>query len=92
MSEGTVYNTRGKLYRVLNNDVNLFSVGDLVIAVENDDIPWCVLKEDYKPEFKNIDDYPDTVLADILQTNPFGVAEGKMHPAEIELIEEEEQK
>ena len=46
----------GTKCRVLADSVNNFKPGDIVVALENDDVPYCCLIENYDPN-KSIDDY-----------------------------------
>lgn len=48
--------TKGKRYRVINDDFEHFKTGDIVISLENSDVPYCVYEEDYE-EGKDITDY-----------------------------------
>ena len=48
--------TKGKRYRVINDDFENFKIGDIVISLENSDVPYCVYEEDYE-EGKDIADY-----------------------------------
>ena len=48
--------TKGKRYRVINDDFEYFEIGDIVISLENSDVPYCVYEEDYE-EGKDITDY-----------------------------------
>ena len=46
----------GTKCRVLADSMNYFKPGDIVVALEDDDVPYCCLIENYDPN-KNIDDY-----------------------------------
>ena len=48
--------TKGKRYRVINDDYENFKMGDIVISLENSNVPYCVYEEDYE-EGKDITDY-----------------------------------
>ena len=53
----------GTKCRVLDDSANNFKPGDIVVALENNVVPYCCLLENYVPN-KNIDDYtPDLVRA-----------------------------
>lgn len=45
---------KGKKYRVKIDPYGFFKPGDIVIALEDDRVPFCVLEKDYEPSFKNI--------------------------------------
>ena len=47
---------KGERYRVINDDHAHFKIGDIVIPLENDDVPYCVYEKDYE-EGKDITDY-----------------------------------
>lgn len=52
---------KGKRYEVvfLHDDVKqVFNIGDIVIALENDCLPWCVLESEYV-EGLSVDNYPE---------------------------------
>ena len=46
----------GKKCRVLADSGNNFKPGDIVVALENNDVPYCCLIENYDHN-KSIDDY-----------------------------------
>ena len=46
----------GTKCRVLADSMNYFKPGDIVVALEDDDFPYCCLIENYDPN-KNIGDY-----------------------------------
>ena len=46
----------GTKCRVLSDSGNNFKPGDIVVALENDDVPYCCLIENYDPN-KSINDY-----------------------------------
>lgn len=37
----------GNLYRVISDSYNYFKSGDIVVALESDDVPFCCYKRDY---------------------------------------------
>lgn len=39
---------KGKRYRVIEDDENFFKTGDIVIALENSPIPYCILEQYYE--------------------------------------------
>ena len=43
-------------YRVINDDCGHFKMGDIVIPLENSNVPYCVYEKDYE-EGKDIADY-----------------------------------
>ena len=47
---------KGERYRVIVDDLGHFKTGDIVISLENDDVPYCVYEKDYE-EGKDITDY-----------------------------------
>lgn len=84
-NNGIVYQTKGKKY-VVTEDVEeggWFKEGDILIAVENDNIPWCVLEEDYDPSIDDPDDYPNGVKMELMY-----LLNTPVHKAEIEEIKE----
>ncbi len=44
---------KGKKYKVNFDPRGFFKPGDIVVALEDDRIPICVLEKDYVPRFKN---------------------------------------
>lgn len=61
---------KGKRYEVIGfNDKDeegeIFNIGDIVISLETDDIPWCVLESEYV-EGLNVDDYPSYTTMDMM--------------------------
>lgn len=46
----------GTRCRVLDDNMNNFNRGDIVVALENDNIPYCCLLENYDPN-KSVGDY-----------------------------------
>ena len=46
----------GTKCRVLADSMNYFKPGDIVVALEDDDVPYCCLIENYDSN-KSIDDY-----------------------------------
>lgn len=46
----------GTKCRVLDDSMNYFNPGDIVVALEDDCVPYCCLLEDYDPK-KSIGDY-----------------------------------
>lgn len=38
---------RGKRYRVIQDESNFFSPGDIVVAIETSQVPYCVLEKNY---------------------------------------------
>lgn len=46
----------GTKCRVLADSLNNFNSGDIVVALEADDVPFCCLLEDYDPN-KSMGDY-----------------------------------
>ena len=46
----------GTKCRVLADNMNHFKPGDIVVALEDDDVPYCCLLEDYDPN-KSIGEY-----------------------------------
>lgn len=61
---------KGKRYEVIGFNDNgeedvVFSIGDIVISLENDCLPWCVLEREYVEGLK-IDDYPSYATMDIM--------------------------
>ena len=46
----------GTKCRVLADSANNFKPGDIVVALENDYVPYCCLLENYVPN-KSVDDY-----------------------------------
>ena len=46
----------GTKCRVLDDSMNYFKPGDIVVALEDDWMPYCCLLEDYDPK-KSIGDY-----------------------------------
>lgn len=46
----------GTKCRVLTDSMNYFKPGDIVVALEDDDVPYCCLLENYDPN-KSIDDH-----------------------------------
>lgn len=54
---------KGKRYEVvyLQEDIldsnQNFKIGDILISLENDYLPWCVKEEDFIPDLE-VDDYP----------------------------------
>jgi len=53
---------KGKRYKVIafgdpDEEGEVFEIGDIVIPIENDTIPWCVLESEYV-EGLGVDDYP----------------------------------
>ena len=46
----------GTKCRVLADSMNYFKPGDIVVALEDDDVPYCCLLENYDPN-KSIDGY-----------------------------------
>lgn len=47
---------KGERYRVINDDLGCFKMGDIIIPLENSDVPYCVYEKDYEVE-KDITDY-----------------------------------
>lgn len=47
---------KGERYRVINDNIGHFKMGDIVIPLENSDVPYCVYEKDYE-EGKDITDY-----------------------------------
>mgnify|MGYP006798760727 CR=1 FL=1 len=41
------YVERGKRYKVIRDSSNFFSTGDIVVALETSQVPYCVLEKDY---------------------------------------------
>ena len=39
---------KGKRYRVIYDDCGHFKIGDIVIPLENCDVPYCVYEKDYE--------------------------------------------
>lgn len=57
---------KGKKYKVIfDNQESNFSIGDIVISLENDNIPWCVLENEYIEGY-SIDDYPSYATMDMM--------------------------
>ena len=50
--------TKGERYRVIDDNLGNFEMGDIVIALENGYVPYCVYEKDYE-EGKVISDYED---------------------------------
>lgn len=48
---------KGKKYKVNFDPCKFFKPGDIVIALEEDRVPFCVLEKDYEPPFKNVGHY-----------------------------------
>lgn len=51
----------GTRCRVLADSYDNFKPGDIVVALEDDSVPYCCLLEDYVPN-KSIDDYPPNLF------------------------------
>ena len=51
----------GTKCRVLNDSMNYFKPGDIVVALEDDDVPYCCLLENYDPN-KSIYDYASNLF------------------------------
>ena len=47
---------KGERYRVINDSFEHFKMGDIVIPLENSNVPYCVYEKDYE-EGKDITDY-----------------------------------
>ena len=47
---------KGERYRVINDTLAHFKMGDIVIPLENSNVPYCVYEKDYE-EGKDITDY-----------------------------------
>ena len=47
---------KGERYRVINDNCGHFKMGDIVIQLENSNVPYCVYEKDYE-EGKDITDY-----------------------------------
>lgn len=47
---------KGERCRVINDNCGHFKTGDIVISLEDDDVPFCVYEKDYE-EGKDIADY-----------------------------------
>ena len=47
---------KGERYRVINDNCGHFKIGDIVIPLENSNVPYCVYEKDYE-EGKDITDY-----------------------------------
>lgn len=47
---------KGKRYKVKFDSYKRFNKGDIVVAIESDDVAYCVLEENYV-EGKEVDDY-----------------------------------
>lgn len=41
------YVERGKIYKVIRDSSNFFSPGDIVVALETSQVPYCVLEKNY---------------------------------------------
>ena len=47
---------KGERYRVIFDSLGYFKMGDIVISLENSNVPYCVYEKDYE-EGKDITDY-----------------------------------
>ena len=47
---------KGERYRVINDNSGHFKMGDIVIPLENSNVPYCVYEKNYEEE-KDITDY-----------------------------------
>lgn len=48
---------KGARYRVISDSHNRFHPGDIVVALENSVVPYCVREEKYIPKDWSLDDY-----------------------------------
>ena len=46
---------KGHRYRVKYDDCDFFKPGEIVIALEEDDCPFCVREKDFKKRGRNLD-------------------------------------
>lgn len=60
---------KGKTYRVKSDTFDIFKSGDLVVALENDSLPWCVKKNEYTEEDKRLSDNIDDISATRMPDN-----------------------
>lgn len=56
----------GTKCRVLKDNMHNFRPGDIVVALENDDVSYCCLFENYNPN-KSIDDYTSDLFKALLE-------------------------
>ena len=56
---------KGERYRVINDDCGHFKMGDIVIPLENSDVPYCVYEKDYE-EGKDITDYESDIYSPLM--------------------------
>ena len=47
----------GTSYKVISDNMGFFKPGDIVVALETDNVPYCCLKEDYHGPFTSTSDY-----------------------------------
>lgn len=52
----------GRHYRVIEKD-GIFEPGDEVVALESDDVPYCVHNDQFNPTFEIADYDPDVIDA-----------------------------
>lgn len=52
----------GNLYRVISDSYNYFKPGDIVVALESDDVPFCCYKRDYHGPLSYANSYANTKI------------------------------
>lgn len=57
----------GTKCRVLKDNMNNFNPGDIVVALEDNYVPYCCLLENYVPN-KSIDDYTFSLFKALLES------------------------
>lgn len=69
---------KGKRYRVVKDNIDIFKPGDIVISLETNTISWCVKEEEYK---KALDDNGNL---DLEIVSPLDTSEGELEEIEGE--------
>lgn len=53
----------GNSYRVISDSSNYFKPGDIVVALESDDVPFCCYKRDYHGPMSYANPYANKIHA-----------------------------